>query len=1260
MKKKFYQILLLGAVTVSLGTFVSCKDTNSDLYNQLEWKIDEYSSLDQAVKDELRLLEQMHQNLQNQVDAIKECNCPDNMSQTIQDLTNFMNKMNQAAADNDNSFETLKELLAGITNNYETVNNFFNNMGISEQQLNDAVSDLEAKIAAIKKCECDLTKLSQIEQAAQEAYNLAHKADSTVNVAMTIANNAKTAAETATGQVQTLSAQVQQALGKSAAADSIAKATKALVTDLDSIAKAADKLSKENAQKIQANTDAINAMKPQLNAMSDSIKHAYETADQVYTQALANKNAIDLLKTQVKADSTAIEGLKTSVAGMKTATDKIPGLETKVNGIETSVTALSNKVDSLCIVTDTLQVRINKAYDYADAKLTEAKTYTDLEISKVKTLFAQNLADSIAAVNGKIDAVDGKIGNLVINVDTLNNRIEAIKLTIKDLRDQLDDDVDDLWAEVTKLKQKDAALGDTINTISDNLAAYKDSTDSKIAGALANIVILQNGIAEVNDSLDALGVKINANTTLIREVEDKMKNLMGDFLDKIDTLQSEIDSLGTCIAKNASDIEKLTGAFDLLQENLKRQVTGILVQGTHNPAFGSVNLPVGIQSNVLLTYYGEALQTVEFPTNSTVNYVDDKHVLTSKDMEMLGLKGKAPLFKAEAGDVILQNEESNAGTLYLTVNPNTVDFSKLQLSLVNSQDKESYIKLGELKRSDKTLQLGYSRAADNGFYECAANLDAADVNKVQKVNFNTSAIKDAIKEITDKQTNASISRIASDMAEVIRGLRIDANAVKCEWTDSAKAGETPQKHAVYSNYNMAATAIKPLSLQTAKDFHYVTIPGYERAMSLLDRLAKEAKSKVRFVFKEINGNGLVEKVANLKINDISAPNLTDDLLEEFVLNMDTTFVIDGMSYTLDLHETVNVPVKFTQDVTVPINIDQEVAVDMSNVLVNTPTIVVTTDVKNGSGGATLEVPVKTKVPDKVNGGEIDSIIGKAIVDLDDIDVDAKASIEGSTIKLDGQAVAHIQYNKDQKITISVDQTFPAKFDFSKTLYFGDNGTSQKSFNLKFKYDMRKSAKDLWGVAQDALNGINTGLLSDIRDIIGEVNKTLKQINGYEEKIDTSIDSYIDKARSFIDKINKRIVGFVNSTNQRLQPTLIASDGTGAKMLSEAKNYPTVFTGSNLSLVPTTWTLELVVPIAKKHVAVTDVIYGNKSAKDGDSSCKSELSRVNDSPTLNVLLSGEQRRAYATNLKSGYTYEIAYSALDFHGKMATRKYYITIK
>ena len=35
MKKKLIQILMLAFVAVSIGSFVSCKDTNEDLYNQL-------------------------------------------------------------------------------------------------------------------------------------------------------------------------------------------------------------------------------------------------------------------------------------------------------------------------------------------------------------------------------------------------------------------------------------------------------------------------------------------------------------------------------------------------------------------------------------------------------------------------------------------------------------------------------------------------------------------------------------------------------------------------------------------------------------------------------------------------------------------------------------------------------------------------------------------------------------------------------------------------------------------------------------------------------------------------------------------------------------------------------------------------------------------------------------------------------------------------------------------------------------------------
>ena len=1197
MKKKFFQILLMGAVTVSLGMFVSCKDTYSDLYKQLELKIDGNTSIEEVARMQQQQMEQMKQYVQDQLALIKQCNCPENMSETIQKFSDFMNKMDEASVSDNKSLETLKGLIQGITENYQTINNFFNNIGVSEAELNEAVRLLEEKIDAINKCQCDLSKISQIEQTANSAYQLATDANSKIETATTIANNAKTAAEQAISQVQT-------AVAKADSAKTLAKEANELVNSLKEIAEAADKLSKENKEKIATNTQAISDMKVQMVAMSDSLKHAYVTADTAYAQAFANKVAIELMEKAVHDNDSVLKVLN----------------NTTVPALKSSVTELYEKVDSLGGEVDDLKDEITKLYAYADANLEKAKAYTDLEIALVRA----DLANA--------------------------------NVSVQDLRDYLDDQVDDLWAEILKLQQKDVEISET-------LQAYKDSTDQKIDKTLADIVNVNKAIDLVNDSLGVLESKIDGNTTKISDLETKLQTAMDEFQEKIDSLQAQIDSLGVLVAKNTEDIEKLTGEFDILQENLKRQVTGIIVQGTYNPAFGTLNLPIGVQSNVLLTYYGEATQPVYFPTARTANYVHEKYALTTKDLQALGLSDDTPLFKT--GDVILQNEESNAGTLFMTVNPNTVDFSKLQLSLVNSQDHESYIKLDGLKRSDRILQLGYSRAADNGFYECTANLAAEDVNKVQKINFNTSSIKDAIHEIINKRSSADLTKVASDMADVIKGLRIDANAVKCEWSDSAKAGETAKKHAVYSNYNLAATAVKPLSLQTAKDFHYETIPGYERAMELLDSVSGALHGAVKTAYKEFNSSDVVKDVAKLKIKHVVVADLTESQKALFRVDIDTTIEIGGLSYHLDLNQTVNVPVKFNKNVTVPIHIDEDVAIDMSNLNVQTPTIVVTTDVKNSNGSAQLVVPVKD---------DHDVTVGNAIVDLDQIAVDANASIKGGTITLDGTAVAHFTYNDDKVVNINVDETVQTTVNIEKWIYFGDyqldangdivydgNGnpihTDKKSIRIWVKKDLSKAAESLWGSAQQAIGGVNN-MLDDLNNIVDDVNDMITKINSYQAKIDTKIDNFMDKVASYLKKFNEKIVNFVNSTNSRLQPTLIASDGTGTKMLSMAKNYPTKFKAGTISLVPTTWTLELAVPLAKKHVAVVNVFKGNKSAQGGDTDCKDELSRANTGDNMNTVFSGNVRRAYV-NLKSGYTYEIAYSALDFHGKIATRKYFVTI-
>lgn len=1277
MKRKVFQFLMMMTVTVSLGVFVSCKDTNEDLISELKIKLQEVAadaSLTEALQTQVDNLQLQLNTYRDMLTAIKSCNCPDDMSSIIQNLTTQLNTLQafydamQAAGITPSSYATMQQdmgqlqqqiqtVINQVTNNYQEIITIVNNPETGTQALDSAIKVIEARLDSVQKCGCDLSKYATLEQlaavdkTAADAYALADAASKQIKSALDAAAAAQAAADSAATAAAAAAATAEQAAkdaadakGVAEAAKKVAEAADSLANSVKSIADAAKALAETNKENIQKNADAISKMQIQMVAFSDSLKHAYETADQAAAQALINKTAIEKLDSTVKAHKSILDNVT----------------DVTIPGMEKDITTLFNKVDSLGTEITSLKDSIVAVKAYADAKLLEAKAYTDLQVAAVTA--------KIATVDGRVDSLGNVVTNVNTTVTNLTNTVNNLGDKLDSLADVVDTEVTDIWVEINKLQNKD-------NEISETLQAYKDSTDQKIIDAMKEILTVQKAVEEINDSLGKLDARIDANTVKIGEVEEKVDSIAESLSDRIDNLQKEVNDLADRVKKNEDDIADLYGELDKLREDLARQVTGIIVQGTNNPAFGTFAIPAGIQSNVLIAYYGEAYQDVYFPTSRTANYVEDKYALTSKDMEVLGLSD-TPLFKS--GEKIMQNDIYNAGALYLTVNPNTVDFSHLKLSLVNSQDKESYVKLGQLVRSDKTLELGFSRAANNGFYECAANVSQDDVYKVQKVDFNASAIKADIKEIMDKRLDANFKGMASDVVDLIKGLRLDANAVKCEWEDTEG-----QKHAVYSNYNIAATAIKPLPLTFMKDANYKTVPGYERAMSLLNRLSTEVKDRVKVVFKEFNGSALVEKIADLKIDSIKVDSLSDKLLANFIVSMDTTIWIDGLSYHMEYTDSVDVPVKFSKDleipvnlnginVTVPLNIQKDVEVDLSKVNVTTPTVVVTGKV-NGTASTTddegnpqsiLFVPVKND-----NG----DIVGYTEIPLNEIDVKADFTADGGfkdgeTITLNGKPVAtvvidttintEVDIHDKVKYTLVVDERVKAAVNLDKWFYFGDNGTDKKSFRIHITYDMRKAAKDLWGEAQTAIGSVN-GMLADISDIVDEVNKLIDKINGYEKQINSQVDKYIDKIAGYIEKANKKIVDFVNNTNSRVQPVMVATDATGTKTLSEAKNYPTVM-GSDIILVPTTWTVELLVPIAKKHIAVTNVFDGTKSAQGGDTDCLNELKRVNGSPTLNTVLSGELRRASASGMKSGYVYEFAYSALDFHGKIATRKYYIKVK
>lgn len=985
----------------------------------------------------------------------------------------------------------------------------------------------------------------------------------------------------------------------------------------------------------------------------------------------------------IAENASAIEAINAAIAAIKQCTcdpSQITAINTAIDGIlERLATAETN------IGNNTTAIGQNAEAIAANKELINSvkQELTDLINQQIAQL-KENLENQIGAVDDKVGAANDKIDALQLAFDNLNYITpEEVDSKLNDLTSLLIDKVkaDSLTSALAdeELKKRMDIIGDSVKT------AFADIITTQAMITALDAATVKKDAYEA-DKTEILG-RISANETAIGDLNDAVETISGQLTElegRIDALEARMSVAEANIEQALNDIQSLKSAVSAVQEFLAKQVTGIIIQGTYNPAFGTLDLPFDVQSNILVAYYGKPMKDVEFPTSHTSNYVRPEEALTEKDMQMIN---GVEVFEHMA-NIPLMFEKNYAGKVYMTINPNTADLSGLELNIVNTQDEESPIKLEGAKKSTEMLKFGYTRA-DNGFYEADAVVAPIDVEKVERLSVDKAAIKDAFNEIAKNRLNASVERVATDVYQVVKGLKLNKSGLKCAYTENGKT------HSVYSQYNLAATAVDPLDFASYKDLNYQTVPGYERVNNLLDRVSKTAKDKIHVFFKDINNSKLVEKIVNLNIKNIEAPDLTDDLLVKFVLHMDTTFVMDGLSYHLQMPVDVNVPVKFEKDltipvkmngveVTVPVKVEKDVEVDLSKVTVPSPTVVVKGTAtghgntgkykEDGEGEVVLDpetgMPVMETVLVVPVKDEHGATLGNAEIDLNDINfvADVNASGTAGVIKLEGKPVAKVVIDEEFTGTVDIDQnvtyhlviedTFSTTVNLDKWFYFGDNGTDKKSFNLKFNYDMRDAAKDLWGVAQDALNNINDGLLNDLRDIVSEVNNLLDKVNNYETTINNTIDNAIDRVRSYIDKINNRVVGLVNSTNSRFQPFMVAGDSKGLKRLSGSKNYPTELT-SGISVYPTSQTMELLCPIARKHIAVTNVFKGDKSAQGGNADCLARLKAANTGK-LNTVLDGNVRRIDLSGLKAGYVYEIAYSGLDFHGNIATRKYYVTVK
>lgn len=771
----------------------------------------------------------------------------------------------------------------------------------------------------------------------------------------------------------------------------------------------------------------------------------------------------------------------------KENSDSIVALLQDVAELDARIDVLEDakiKVDSTLHALDSIQKIHADTIEYI------FKTYATIA-------YVDNALDSVATVlRTEINTQFGKALDSVGNVaaDVAKNAAE-----IKWLKEEL-----------AKIKSCNCDTAAIWNKIREN--------ESKIKSLQTQVGILDVAVAAATATLAT-------HSTQIKDLQDADKLIKDDIKD-LQTAVSEIrDAL--------TDLER---RMNIVENRLNKRISSVVVNGAYSPVVGYFNLPTGMRSNILAAYYGEAavegaVLQMSFPSTSDVNTLFGDYFPV--------LPAGANTITYENSDLIV-GAEGNAGTLYITINPNDVDTTGIKLALKNSAGEEAGVVLGSLVKSEKKLNFGYTRAANNGFYEVAATLNPDQVDKAQ-IRVELGDLKDVLADFKSIGNGVNLSNAIGTLYNAVNDIA-DAYAVEATYVDSL--GE----HQVYSDYALAAVAIKPLSYNVVNKFEDITsFPGIDRVSNLI--------------------NKAFDKIGTISIPDLG---LNDLSLKLQAINL-AGIIEDTISFNFEYHDVITY------------HLNEEVDVPIADV----------TEVWTTS----ITVPVYD--------GSI--LVGEVVVPAQKVEIKKSDIVNGK-----------VAIVKDIDIPVDINTTISIP-------------------------------------SEDVLGQLG-GTLDDLDSILDDVNDMLSSFNGKIEDVENKVNDVLvkveNKLNEYLDKINNKLCDILNNLPNKLLPTMLVSTTDGFSMLSSIKGAPSVLSAGSATLIPTSYTAEVLVPAAKKYIVVTDAYKNGTNTTD-----QSAIDAAN-SGDLNTVLEGSTRVA-GFNGQSGYTYEITYSAMDYFGYVVNTKYYVSI-
>ena len=448
-------------------------------------------------------------------------------------------------------------------------------------------------------------------------------------------------------------------------------------------------------------------------------------------------------------------------------------------------------------------------YPVTQGELNSAKQSLQSSIDGINKVL--NMTDTESPIVQKINAANQTATTAAADASAAKALLEGIEGT--DLKD-MKETINNLKAAVVGWEDGFTGLVNDVKSAKSTAEAAKNALagldENETVGDLKTRIetLERNQCTACITEEKAKEIALKAMSQVMGLDENStLADLQTAYAKAFSDLQDEIDDL-------KKDVEANKKAIEAIVNNINKLVTGILVQGCNSPVLGYFALPTDSRSNMLAAYIGTAGSTpVFFPSATASDYFSGDKITPAE----IALIGATPKLLANAGAYILDNDEEHenmayAGNMYVTINPNTVDFEGATLSLENSQGTTCPVILDPLKKSDYRLSFGWTRAgSNNGFYEAPVYIPTSNLADV-KARIDLQSIKSTLKDVVNRNVNLMdiTTTIYKNMTDVL-----DANAVKASYItstyDAATGTYNEQEHSVYSQYAVGCTYVKPLS-----------------------------------------------------------------------------------------------------------------------------------------------------------------------------------------------------------------------------------------------------------------------------------------------------------------------------------------------------------------------------------------------------------------------------------------------------------------